>query len=98
MAFHLSIEAYNLLEEALGDKEKASKFAQAIETSFTETKEAYKLSTKEELRSELATKEDLEHLRRELDFKLNIVIAIAALAMTFFNPALLDFLARIIGK
>ena len=44
--------------------------------------------------SELATKEDLKILEerfKQLDFKLNIIIAIAALSLTFCNPALLHF-------
>ncbi|MBS1251340.1 MAG: hypothetical protein MAG451_00373 [Anaerolineales bacterium] len=149
-------EVFALLEEALGERQKAETFARAIEAavgaieiradeSITARKEHLKIELKEELRNELVTRELFEQettrieqefaltremfereilLTRELfdqrfnvieerfktvderfktvderfnslNFKLNIFIAIALLALTLANPTFVALIERL---
>ncbi|MEW5767865.1 MAG: hypothetical protein AB1797_09620 [bacterium] len=129
--YTLPREAFNLLEEAFGERHKAEVFALAIESAIdgikekanetiVEKKEHIKIEVKEELKKELVTREIFEErfnliderfkgLEREMDerfnvvdekfkslnFKLNIFIAIALMALTFANPAFVKLIEKI---
>ena len=109
--YSLPRDAYELLVEALGEKQKAEIFAQALERSIqaideraeaaiVEKKGQIKVELREELRQELVTRELFEERMKVIDerfnmvderfkslnFKLNIFIAIALLALTLANP------------
>ena len=127
--YSLPRDAYELLVEALGEKQKAETFARALERSIqaideradaaiVEKKGQIKIELREELRQELVTRELFEgrmnvieerfnrvderfnvvdekfkSLEKEmnerftsLNYKLNIFIAIALLALTLANP------------
>jgi hypothetical protein len=71
MAYTLLRSLYNILEEALGSKEKADKFAEAFEKAveeigkkaeklIVEKKEILKIELKEELKNELVTRDLLK--------------------------------------
>ncbi len=68
------------------------------ETSLTrEMFEKEILLTREMFEKEiLLTREMFEERFKFLDFKMNMLIGISGLAMTFFNPVLLGFLERMI--
>jgi hypothetical protein len=81
MAYTLPRSVYNILEEALGSKERAEKFAEAFEKVveeidkkaeklIVEKKEILKIELKEELKNELVTRdlfeEGLKLLMRDL--------------------------------
>lgn len=139
MAIHtLPRDAFELLEEAFGDKKKADTFARAMETvikaiddkareGITERKEHLKIELKDELRNELVTREIfqkeiqfiggiiearfnvvdekfkamdekfkyVDEKFNSLNFKLNIFIAIALIALTFANPAFVELARKI---
>ena len=102
--YSLPREAYELLVEALGEKQKADIFARALERSIqaideradaaiVERKGQLKAELRDDLRQELVTRELFEERMKVLDerftsinFKLNIFIAIALLALTLANP------------
>ena len=113
--YSLPRDAYELLVEALGEREKADTFARALERSIqaideradaaiVEKKGQIKSELRDDLRQELVTRELFEErfksLEKEmnerfkvvdekftsLNFKLNIFIAIALLALTLANP------------
>ena len=117
--YSLPRDAYELLVEALGEKQKAEIFAQALERSIqaideraeaaiVEKKGQIKVELREELRQELVTRELFEERMKVIDerfnmvderfkslnFKLNIFIAIALLALTLANPTF----AALVGK
>ncbi len=121
--YSLPRDAYELLVEALGEKQKAETFARALERSIqaiVEKKGQIKVELREELRQELVTRELFEErmkviderfksLEREinerfnvvdekftsLNFKLNIFIAIALLALTLANPTFAALVSRL---
>ena len=133
--YALPRDAFELLVEALGEKQKADIFAQAMERSIqaidkradeaiVEKKEYIKIELKDELRQELVTRElfevrfkSLEKVMNErfkslekelnarfnvvderfksLDFKLNIFIAIALIALTLANPTFVALISRL---
>jgi len=147
--YSLPRDAYELLVEALGEKEKAEVFARALERSIqaiderangaiVEKKEQIKGEVREELRQELVTRElfeermkvnderfksletemvqrfnvvderfkslETEMVQRfnvvdekftSLNFKLNIFIAIALLALTLANPTFAALVGRL---
>ena len=116
--YSLPRDAYELLVEALGEREKAEAFARALERSIqaideradaaiVEKKGQIKSELRDDLRQELVTRELFEErmkvfderfksLEKEmnerftsLNYKLNIFIAIALLALTWPTPPLL---------
>ena len=140
--YSLPRDAYELLVEALGEKEKAEVFARALERSIqaiderangaiVEKKEQIKGEVREELRQELVTRELFEERMKVIDerfksletemngrfksletemvqrfnvvdekftslnFKLNIFIAIALLALTLANPTFAALVGRL---
>ena len=111
--YSLPRDAYELLVEALGEREKAEAFARALERSIqaideraaiVEKKGQIKAELRDDLRQELVTRELFEERMKVLDerfkslekemnerftnlnYKLNIFIAIALLALTLANP------------
>ena len=133
--YSLPRDAYELLVEALGEKQKAETFARALERSIqaideradaaiVEKKGQIKAELRDDLRQELVTRELFEErmkviderfksLEREmnerfkslekemnerftsLNFKLNIFIAIALLALTLANPTFAALVGRL---
>mgnify|MGYP001588745076 CR=1 FL=1 len=114
-AYSLPRDAYELLVEALGEKQKAEIFARALERSIqaideradaaiVEKKGQIKSELRDDLRQELVTRELFEERMKVIDerfkslekemnerftslnYKLNIFIAIALLALTLANP------------
>ncbi len=125
--YTLPRDAYELLVEALGEKQKAEVFARALERSIqaideradaaiVEKKGQIKSELREELRQELVTRELFEGRMNvieerfnrvderfnvvdekftSLNFKLNIFIAIALLALTLANPTFAALVGRL---
>ena len=136
--YTLPRDAYELLVEALGEKQKAEIFARALERSIqaideradaaiVEKKGQIKSEVRDDLRQELVTRELFEgrmnvieerfnrvderfnvvdekfkSLEKEmnerftsLNFKLNIFIAIALLALTLANPTFAALVGRL---
>jgi len=82
--YSLPRDAYELLVEALGEKEKAEVFARALERSIqaiderangaiVEKKEQIKGEVREELRQELVTRELFEERMKVIDERFNMV-------------------------
>jgi len=80
MAYTLPRSVYNILEEALGSKEKAEKLAEAFEKiieeidkkaekEIVEKKEILKIELKEELKNELVTRDLFEERFKVVDEK-----------------------------
>jgi len=99
-------DAFEILVETFKSKEKAEKFAKAIEdiinytrerskSEIEEKKELVKIELKEELKSELVTRDIFEEKFKLMDFKLNIFIAIALISLTFANPTFVEFIKSI---
>ena len=113
MNYSLPRDAFEILVETFKSKEKAEKFAKAIEdiVNFTrenakneivEKKELVKIELKDELKNELVTRElfeerfkGIEERFKMLDFKLNIFIALALIAITFANPTFVELIKQI---
>jgi len=106
MNYSLPRDAFEILVETFKSKEKAEKFAKAIEdiVNFTrenakneivEKKELVKIELKDELKNELVTRELFEEKFKMLDFKLNIFIALALIAITFANPTFVELIKQI---
>lgn len=122
--YTLPREAFNLLVEALGERQKAEIFAKAMESAIdaiqeqategiVEKKNIVKIEVKDELKKELVTREIFEerikNLEREiserfkvveekfksLNFKLNIFIAVALIALTFANPTFVGLIEKL---
>jgi hypothetical protein len=122
--YTLPREAFELLEDAFGDRQKADKFAKAIEAAIAsidkkaeeiivDKKEHIKIELKDDLRNELVTKDLFEERFKRLEvemnerfkvideqfkrlnFKLNIFIAIALIALTFANPTFIRLIEKI---
>ena len=111
--YTLPRDAYELLVEALGEKEKAEVFARALERSIqaideradaaiVEKKGQIKAELRDDLRQELVTRELFEERMKVIDerftglnFKLNIFIAIALLALTLANPTFAALVGRL---
>ena len=119
-AYTLPREAFNLLVEALGERQKAEIFAKAMESAIDaiqqqakeeilEKKNIAKIELKDELSKELVTKELFEERFnaigerfnvvdekfKSLNFKLNIFIAIALIALTFANPTFVALIEKL---
>ncbi|MEA3349071.1 MAG: hypothetical protein U9Q82_00455 [Chloroflexota bacterium] len=82
--YTLPRDAYELLVEALGEKQKADIFARALERSIqaieesadkaiVEKKEYIKIELKDELRQELVTRELFEERMKVIDGRFNMV-------------------------
>jgi len=120
MHYSLPRDAFEILVETFKSKEKAEKFAKAIEEivdfsrekakeEILEKKELSKIEIKEELKNELVTRElfeerfnvieerfnIIEEKFKNLNFKLNIFIAIALIALTFANPTFIELIKQI---
>ena len=104
--YTLPRDAYELLVEALGEKQKAEVFARALERSIqaideradaaiVEKKGQIKAELRDDLRQELVTRELFEERMKVIDFKLNIFIAIALLALTLANPTFATLVGRL---
>jgi len=114
---NLPLEVYDLLERRLG-RDDAMAVAKSIEASLTHIEERSremavqrKIEAKEELRielrSELATKEDLIAVKEDLiavredlvklDKKFSMYFLTIIFTVIFLNQNALEFLARILG-
>lgn len=72
MAQALPRKAFDVLLEALGDKHKAELLAEGIELTIRETSDAQKVILKDELRSELVTKDDLKQAIKNLEERFEL--------------------------
>ncbi|MDX1919747.1 MAG: hypothetical protein SFU25_03320 [Candidatus Caenarcaniphilales bacterium] len=71
--------------------------------TISESVEHSKIKVKEELKNELVTREifeerfkTFEEKFKNLEFRINIMIGIAAAACTVFNPGLIDLMKSLI--
>jgi len=120
MQYSLPREAFEILVETFKSKEKAEKFAKAIEEivnfsrekakeEIQEKKENLKIELKEELRKELVTRElfeerfkaiderfkNIDERFKILDFKINLLIALTLIIITFANPTFVELIKNI---
>ena len=120
MQYTLPREAFEVLVETFKSKEKAEKFAKAIEeiVNFTrkkseeeiaQKKEHIKIELKEELKKELVTRElfeerfksvderfkSIDERFKMLDFKINILIALTLIVITFANPTFVELIKNL---
>lgn len=83
-SYTLPRETFDLLLEALGEKQKAEAFAKAIESAICaidekakeaiiDKKEHIKIELKEELKNELATKGDLELTKGDIRYEIDML-------------------------
>ncbi|MBI3599120.1 MAG: hypothetical protein HY097_00550 [Nitrospinae bacterium] len=105
MPVTLPIEAYEVFESNFG-KESAHKLVKALESTISDSVEYKWKITKDELldaiRKEFVTRElfeerfnVIEERFKSLNFKLNIFIAIALIALTFANPTFVKLIERL---
>lgn len=119
-SYTLPRDAFEVLEDAFGDRKKAETFARAMESvigaiderakeAIVEKKEHIKIELREDLTKELVTREIFEERFKvieerfnvvderfkSLNFKLNIFIAIALIALTFANPTFIKLIEKI---
>ena len=120
MHYMLPRDVFDILVETFKSKEKAEKFAKAIEDiinfsrdkskeEISHKKEHLKSELKEELKNELVTREIFEERFKTiderfkmiderfkmLDFKINILIAITLIVITFANPTFVELIKNI---
>ena len=120
MQYTLPRDAFEILVETFKSKEKAEKFAKAIEeiVNFTrkkseeeiaQKKEHIKIELKEELKKELVTRElfeerfksvderfkSIDERFKMLDFKINILIALTLIVITFANPTFVELIKNL---
>ncbi len=127
MQYSLPRDAFEILRETFNSKEKAEKFAKAIEEivnfarqkakdEITEKKEYLKIELKEELKKELVTRElfeerfksiderfksiderfkSIDERFKMLDFKINILIALTLIVITFANPTFVELVKNL---
>jgi hypothetical protein len=113
MQYSLPRDAFEILVETFKSKEKAEKFAKAIEEiiNFTrkkseeeiaQKKEHIKIELKEELKKELVTRElfeerfkNIDERFKMLDFKINILIALTLIVITFANPTFVELIKNL---
>jgi hypothetical protein len=120
-------DVFDILVETFKSKEKAEKFAKAIEDiinfsrdkskeEISHKKEHLKIELKEELKNELVTREIFEERFNRidekfktiderfkmiderfkmLDFKINILIALTLIVITFANPTFVELIKNI---
>ena len=117
MQYSLPRDAFEILVETFNSKEKAEKFAEAIEKivnfvrnkseeEIIQKKEHIKIELKEELTKELVTRElfeerfksiderfkSIDERFKMLDFKINILIALTLIVITFANPTFVELI------
>jgi hypothetical protein len=120
MQYTLPRDAFEILVETFKNKEKAERFARAIEeiVNFTrdksqeeivQKKEHIKIELKEELKKELVTRElfeerfksvderfkSIDERFKMLDFKINILIALTLIVITFANPTFVELIKNL---
>ena len=113
MQYSLPRDAFEILVETFKSKEKAEKFAKAIEeiVNFTrkkseeeiaQKKEHIKVELKEELKKELVARElfeerfkNIDERFKMLDFKINILIALTLIVITFANPTFVELIKNL---
>ena len=113
MQYSLPRDAFEILVETFKSKEKAEKFAKAIEEivnftrkkseeEITQKKEHIKIELKEELKKELVTRElfeerfkNIDERFKMLDFKINILIALTLIVITFANPTFVELIKNL---
>ena len=120
MQYMLPRDVFDILVETFKSKEKAEKFAKAIEDiinfsrdkskeEISHKKEHLKIELKEELKNELVTREIFEERFKTiderfkmiderfkmLDFKINILIALTLIVITFANPTFVELIKNI---
>jgi len=111
--YTLPREAFDVLEQSLGGKQKAEILAKTLESAIgaiqqkakeesLEQKQFLHIALKDELKQELVTREIFEERFKvieekfaSLNFKLNIFIAIALIALTFANPTFVQLLQKL---
>ena len=116
MRYSLPRDAFEILVETFQSKQKAEKFAQAIEEiieyskekcneEIVQKKELTKIELKEELKNELVTKDifeerfkTIEERFKSLEFKINILIVLMLIIITFANPTFLEILKKLLGR
>ena len=105
-AFELLVEALGERSKAETLAHALERSIQAIdkraEEAIIEKKEYIKIELKDDLRQELVTRELFEERMKvfderfkSLDFKLNIFIAIALIALTLANPTFVALISRL---
>jgi len=117
---HLNRDAFEVLLDVFKDREKADKFASAIEELISDSrekldeeivqkKEYTKIEIKDELKKELVTRELFEEKFnvieekfkavderfKTLEFKINILIALMMIVITFANPTFVALVEKI---
>ena len=118
MAYALPVEVYEAIRKAVKDDKTAKEVAKAIEKGFEaiegkakEQKVVIKAELKDELRKELATKEDIALVRqeietvrqeikgeiRELRAYLKIILLLLVLGFTLFNPQFFELMKSLIS-
>jgi DNA-directed RNA polymerase beta subunit len=127
MQYSLPRDAFEILVETFNSKEKAEKFAEAIEKivnfvrnkseeEIIQKKEHIKIELKEELTKELVTRElfeerfkniderfksiderfkSIDERFKMLDFKINILIALTLIVITFANPTFVELIKNL---
>ena len=127
MQYSLPRDAFEILVETFKSKEKAEKFAEAIEKivnfvrnkseeEIIQKKEHIKIELKEELTKELVTRElfeerfkniderfksiderfkSIDERFKMLDFKINILIALTLIVITFANPTFVELIKNL---
>jgi hypothetical protein len=111
--YTLPREAFDVLEQSLGGKQKAEILAKTLETAISdiqqrakeeilEQKQLLQIALKDDLKQELVTREIfderfkvIEEKFASINFKLNLFIAIALIALTFANPTFVELLKKI---
>ncbi|MEZ0344659.1 MAG: hypothetical protein ABWJ99_07680 [Caldimicrobium sp.] len=114
MAYTIPVKIYEKLEEKLG-KETALVVVEALEESirkaFEETQERQKATIIEELKKELASKYDIElvkkeidavrkeieYLQREIKKDLKIITIILLAVIILLNQNSIEFIAKLLG-
>jgi hypothetical protein len=98
MSVTLPIEIFEVFEKVVG-KEDSRKVVKSLESVISDATEYKWKVTKDELldaiRKEFVTRELFEERFKSLNYKLNIFIAIAFLALTFANPSFVSLLEKI---
>jgi len=118
MGYALPIEVYDAIKKVVKDEKTAREIARAIEEGLEAIEEkakkekvVLKAEIKDELRKELASKEDIALLEqkietvrqelkgeiRELRAYMKFIIVIMLLGFTFLNPQFYDFLKMVLG-
>jgi len=106
MQYSLPRDTFEILVETFKSKEKAEKFAKAIEkiVNFTrkkseeeiaQKKEYIKIELKEELKKERVARELFEERFKMLDFKINILIAFILIVITFANSTFVELIKNL---